>query len=81
MDGFHAIDLANFVADFPTSNLAKLSGQGVTYTQNFVPPPTDSFPGVVNLLTGTRVDARHKLPGRQIISLQLLRELLCRLLN
>ena len=54
VDGFHAIDLANFVADFPTSNLATLSGQGVTYTQNFVPPPTDSFPGVVNLLTGAR---------------------------
>ncbi|KAK9826403.1 hypothetical protein WJX81_000363 [Elliptochloris bilobata] len=52
VDGFHAIDLANFVADFPTSNLAKLSKEGVTYSQNFVPPPTDSFPGVVSMLSG-----------------------------
>jgi hypothetical protein len=34
VDGLHALDLANFVATHPDSNLAALSRHGVTYTNN-----------------------------------------------
>jgi hypothetical protein len=52
VDGLHALDLANFVAAHPDSNLAELSRHGVTYTNNVTSSPSDSFPGLASLVTG-----------------------------
>jgi Type I phosphodiesterase / nucleotide pyrophosphatase len=52
VDGLHALDLANFVASHPDSNLGALSRHGVTYTNNVTSSPSDSFPGLASLVTG-----------------------------
>jgi hypothetical protein len=52
VDGLHALDLANFVKSNPQSNLARLSAQGVTYTQASTSKPSDSFPGLMSMVTG-----------------------------
>src|SRR5450631_2880541 len=52
VDGLHALDLSNFVESHPDSNLADLSRQGVTYTNNATSSPSDSFPGLASLVTG-----------------------------
>jgi hypothetical protein len=52
VDGLHALDLARFVAAHSSSALARLSGQGVTYTAARAPIPSDSFPGLLALVTG-----------------------------
>jgi predicted AlkP superfamily pyrophosphatase or phosphodiesterase len=52
IDGFHAVDLANYVKLRPNSALAKLSGRGVTYTNASSSFPSNSWPGLVALITG-----------------------------
>ncbi len=52
VDGMHAVDLQRFVAANPNSTLAKLSKTGVTYTEARTPMPSDSFPGILALVTG-----------------------------
>jgi hypothetical protein len=52
VDGLHALDLSNYVESHPDSNLADLSRQGVTYTNNATSSPSDSFPGLASLVTG-----------------------------
>ena len=52
VDGLHALDLANFIKSEPKSALAQLSGMGVTYTQAFTSKPSNSFPGLIGMLTG-----------------------------
>jgi hypothetical protein len=52
VDGMHAMDLANYVAANPNSNLAQLSQSGTTYTNAHCSHPSDSFPGLVALTTG-----------------------------
>src|SRR6202158_5187596 len=52
VDGLHAIDVANYVAKNPQSALAELSGHGVTYTNARTPANSDSFPGLLALVTG-----------------------------
>jgi Type I phosphodiesterase / nucleotide pyrophosphatase len=52
VDGLHALDLSNYVASHPDSNLAGLSRHGVTYTNNATSSPSDSFPGLASLVTG-----------------------------
>lgn len=52
VDGMHAVDLANFVQANPHSTLATLSGHGVTFTNASSSRPSDSFPGVLALVTG-----------------------------
>ena len=52
VDGMHALDLSNYVASHPDSNLADLSRHGVTYTNNATSSPSDSFPGLASLVTG-----------------------------
>ncbi|HEY1312993.1 MAG TPA: alkaline phosphatase family protein [Steroidobacteraceae bacterium] len=52
VDGLHALDLSNYVASHPDSNLAQLSRHGVTYTNNATSSPSDSFPGLASLVTG-----------------------------
>lgn len=51
-DGMHAIDFANWVKVHPHSALAQLAERGVYYPNAMVPPPTDSFPGMLALVTG-----------------------------
>src|SRR5258708_4834978 len=52
VDGMHALDLTNYVAAHPHSTLAELSEHGKTYTNASTPPISDSFPGLVALVTG-----------------------------
>src|SRR5437867_2230255 len=52
IDGFHAVDLANYVTRRPTSTLARLSGHGVTYTNAYSSFPSNSWPGLTALITG-----------------------------
>jgi hypothetical protein len=52
IDGLHSLDLANFVRTHPNSTLAQLSSTGVTYTQAFTSKPSNSFPGLLALITG-----------------------------
>jgi arylsulfatase A-like enzyme len=52
VDGLHQVDLANFVAAHPASTLARLADHGVEYSNAHAPTPTDSFPGLLALVTG-----------------------------
>jgi Type I phosphodiesterase / nucleotide pyrophosphatase len=52
VDGLHAVDLANYVKNHPASTLAQLSAHGTTYSNASTPKPSDSFPGVLALVTG-----------------------------
>jgi hypothetical protein len=52
VDGLHALDVANYVTNNPNSALAELSGHGITYTSARTPANSDSFPGLLALLTG-----------------------------
>ncbi len=52
VDGLHALDVARYVARNPTSALAELSMHGVTYSSANTPANSDSFPGLLALVTG-----------------------------
>jgi predicted AlkP superfamily pyrophosphatase or phosphodiesterase len=52
IDGFHAIDLANYVRMRPASALARLGSRGVTYTNAHSSFPSNSWPGLAALITG-----------------------------
>src|SRR3984893_11056603 len=52
VDGLHGLDLATFVRSHPNSALAKLSSAGITYTEAFTSKPSNSFPGLLSLVTG-----------------------------
>ena len=52
VDGLHSLDVARFVSDHPNSALAELSRHGVTYTNARTPANSDSFPGLLALVTG-----------------------------
>ena len=52
IDGLHQADLARFVGQSPTSTLARLSHQGVQYLNAHATTPSDSFPGLLALVTG-----------------------------
>jgi hypothetical protein len=52
VDGLHALDVARYVESHPKSALAELSGHGVTYTSARTPSLSDSFPGLLALVTG-----------------------------
>ncbi len=52
VDGLHALDVANYVESHPESALAKLSHTGVTYSNARTPSLSDSFPGLLALVTG-----------------------------
>jgi hypothetical protein len=52
VDGLHASDLSQWVAQHPASTLAQLSRQGTTFTQAFTSSPSDSFPGLLAQVTG-----------------------------
>ena len=52
VDGLHALDVARFVESHPHSALAELSRHGVTYSNARTPANSDSFPGLLALITG-----------------------------
>jgi hypothetical protein len=52
VDGLHALDVANYVASHPHSALAELSSHGITYSNARTPSLSDSFPGLLALVTG-----------------------------
>ena len=52
VDGLHALDVARFVRTHPDSALAELTQHGVTYTNAKTPANSDSFPGLLALVTG-----------------------------
>ncbi|MCU1286748.1 MAG: type phosphodiesterase/nucleotide pyrophosphatase [Acidobacteriales bacterium] len=52
IDGFHALDLENFVTSHPQSALAELKKISITYTGAHTTKPSDSFPGILSMVTG-----------------------------
>jgi len=52
VDGLHALDVANFVDSHQGSALAQLSLHGITYSNARTPANSDSFPGLLALVTG-----------------------------
>ena len=52
LDGFHDFDLARYVAGHPGSAMARLSKNGITYTNARTTGPSDSYPGSLALTTG-----------------------------
>src|SRR5579883_2146693 len=52
IDGMHAVDYANCVASNTCPNLAALGKTGVHYTRTTTSRPSDSFPGLMALVTG-----------------------------
>ncbi len=52
VDGLHALDVSNYVAAHPNSALAELSRHGVTFSNARTPADSDSFPGLMALVTG-----------------------------
>ena len=52
IDGMHQLDLANWIAHNPDSSLARLSGKAVMFTAARATTPSDSFPGLLAMVTG-----------------------------
>ena len=57
IDGMHALDMALWVKNHPTSNLAMLSAQGLNYTNASTTKPSDSIPATVGIFTGASAAA------------------------
>ena len=52
IDGLHGFDIERFIANNPESTLARLSEHGRTYTSATATRPSDSFPGLLAMVTG-----------------------------
>ena len=52
IDGMHALDYENCVNTGTCPNLAALAKHGVNYTRTSTSRPSDSFPGLMALVTG-----------------------------
>jgi predicted AlkP superfamily pyrophosphatase or phosphodiesterase len=52
IDGMHAVDYQNCANDGTCPHLAALGDAGVTYTRTSASLPSDSFPGLMALVTG-----------------------------
>jgi hypothetical protein len=52
IDGMHALDLHNCVLANTCPNLAALANSGVNYTRTSTSKPSDSFPGLMAIVTG-----------------------------
>jgi hypothetical protein len=52
IDGLHEQDLARYTLLHPNSALAQLTHLGVTYTNASTSKPSDSFPGLLSMVTG-----------------------------
>jgi Type I phosphodiesterase / nucleotide pyrophosphatase len=52
VDGLHEFDLEQWTSTHPKSELAKLRRDGTTYTNARTTSPSDSFPGLLSMVTG-----------------------------
>jgi len=52
IDGMHEQDLARYIRLHPNSALAQLTHLGITYTNASTSKPSDSFPGLLAMVTG-----------------------------
>jgi Type I phosphodiesterase / nucleotide pyrophosphatase len=52
VDGLHALDVARYVESHPYSTMTQLTQHGVTYSNARTPANSDSFPGLLALVTG-----------------------------
>ena len=52
IDGMHAVDFENCVKAGTCPNLAALGQTGINYTRTSTSRPSDSFPGLLALVTG-----------------------------
>ena len=52
IDGMHALDFQNCVASNTCPNMAALGAVGANYTRTSTSKPSDSFPGLMALVTG-----------------------------
>jgi hypothetical protein len=52
VDGLHALDVARYLDSHPYSTLKQLAGHGITYSNARTPANSDSFPGLLALVTG-----------------------------
>src|SRR5262245_55332670 len=52
IDGLHEQDLARYTMLHPHSALAQLAHRGITYTNASSSKPSDSFPGLLSMVTG-----------------------------
>lgn len=52
IDGMHSLDLQRLVNERPNSILAQLSAHGVTYSNAFTSFPSNSWPGLLSIVTG-----------------------------
>ena len=52
VDGMRQFDYNWFITNYPTSTLATLAAQGVVYKNAYCPFPSDSYPGLMAMITG-----------------------------
>jgi len=52
LDGMHSLDLASLIKYRPESALAKLSLHAVTYSNASTSFPSNSWPGLLSMVTG-----------------------------
>jgi Type I phosphodiesterase / nucleotide pyrophosphatase len=52
VDGLHALDVSRYIGSHPSSALAELASHGITYSNARTPANSDSFPGLLALVTG-----------------------------
>jgi len=52
VDGMHSVDIENYIKNYPESNIASLSAHGINYTRASCGKPSDSFPGMLAIVTG-----------------------------
>ena len=52
VDGLHSVDVANYTKNHPKSAMAELASHAVVYSDANTPQLSDSFPGVLALVTG-----------------------------
>ena len=52
VDGLHALDVARYVDSHPYSTMTQLTRHGITYSNARSPANSDSFPGLLALVTG-----------------------------
>ena len=52
VDGLHAVDAERFIASHPQSALAEIALHAVRYTAASTSRPSDSFPGLLSIVTG-----------------------------
>jgi hypothetical protein len=52
VDGLHALDVSKYIATHPHSALAELASHGTNYSGANTPQNSDSFPGLLALVTG-----------------------------